>query len=110
MNYIWCDGTHVSNVCVQCNRVLANVSSVKKANIVYSYPTISGWKECALDKECASQCVQNYMKRYAAHYNCPMTCKGFAREHNGGPNGCNKDATLSYWTAVQSHSGCNNVQ
>ncbi|XP_060595990.1 lysozyme-like [Ruditapes philippinarum] len=67
------------------------------------------WKSCADDLHCASQCVQNYMKRYASHYNCPMTCEGFAREHNGGPNGCHHSSTLSYWHGVQSHSGCHNV-
>lgn len=73
------------------------------------YSPGTSWRQCADDLHCASQCVQNYMKRYASHYGCPMTCEGFAREHNGGPNGCHHSSTLSYWHGVQTHSGCHNV-
>ncbi|WAR03343.1 LYS-like protein [Mya arenaria] len=68
------------------------------------------WKACAADLHCASQCVQNYMKRWASHYNCPLTCEGYSREHNGGPNGCHHSSTLGYWTQVKTHSGCAHVQ
>nr|AYC12387.1 lysozyme 1 [Sinonovacula constricta] len=67
------------------------------------------WQACAADKTCASQCVQNYMARYVNHYNCPHTCEAYAREHNGGPNGCHHSNTLSYWHHVQSQPGCSNV-
>ncbi|KAH3883432.1 lysozyme-like [Dreissena polymorpha] len=69
----------------------------------------NSWPECAADKHCSSQCVQNNMKRYAAHGGCPLSCEGYARIHNGGPNGCHKDATLAYWHRLQSHPGCSNV-
>merc|ERR1712179_233194 len=69
----------------------------------------TSWHACANDKHCASQCVQNYMKRYASHYHCPMTCEGFAREHNGGPQGCHHSSTVSYWHGVTSHAGCHGV-
>lgn len=70
---------------------------------------VAGWKACADDIHCASQCVQNYMKRYAAHYHCPMTCEGFAREHNGGPQGCHHTDTLNYWHNIKRQPGCSSV-
>ncbi|XP_045160027.2 invertebrate-type lysozyme-like [Mercenaria mercenaria] len=69
----------------------------------------SSWKACADDLQCASQCIQNYMKRYASHYHCPMTCEGYAREHNGGPQGCHHTDTLHYWHNVKRQPGCGSV-
>ncbi|XP_045174904.1 invertebrate-type lysozyme-like [Mercenaria mercenaria] len=68
------------------------------------------WKKCAQDKQCSSQCVQNYMARYAKRYGCPLKCEGFAREHNGGPNGCHNPNTLKYWEELQKKPGCRGVQ
>ncbi|KAK3105236.1 hypothetical protein FSP39_020417 [Pinctada imbricata] len=69
----------------------------------------TSWKSCANDLHCSSLCVQNYMRRYAAHYKCSLNCQGYAREHNGGPNGCHHSSTLGYWAGVKSHSGCGNL-
>ncbi|KAL4236786.1 hypothetical protein ACF0H5_005172 [Mactra antiquata] len=69
----------------------------------------SGWKACADDLHCASRCVQAYMARYASYYHCPMTCEGYAREHNGGPQGCHHTSTINYWHLVQAEPGCHNV-
>ncbi|KAH3883433.1 lysozyme-like [Dreissena polymorpha] len=69
----------------------------------------ASWKACADDLHCASQCVQNYMKRYASTYGCAATCESYAREHNGGPRGCHSSSTLGYWHEVQRHTGCSGV-
>nr|ADM34988.1 lysozyme [Mactra quadrangularis] len=68
------------------------------------------WKSCADDIACASQCVQNYMKRYAARNKCPATCEGYAREHNGGPRGCKNPNTEGYWQKVQRQPGCKGIR
>lgn len=48
---------------------------------------------CAADRECAKQCIRNYMKRY--EYICKdtlgkeqLSCTEYGRIHNGGPGGC----------------------
>ncbi|KAL4224547.1 hypothetical protein ACF0H5_015249 [Mactra antiquata] len=69
----------------------------------------TSWHACANDLHCASQCVQNYMKRYASHYGCASTCESYAREHNGGPNGCHHTSTINYWHQVKSHNGCHSL-
>nr|ACU83237.1 lysozyme [Ruditapes philippinarum] len=68
------------------------------------------WKSCSNDINCSSKCVQQYMKRYATHYRCPLNCEGFAREHNGGPNGCHNSRTLKYWELLQKIPGCKGVK
>lgn len=67
-------------------------------------------KECGDDIMCSSQCVQKYMARYAKRHGCPLNCEGFAREHNGGPDGCNNPNTLKYWQKIQKLPGCQHVQ
>ncbi|XP_052230031.1 invertebrate-type lysozyme-like isoform X5 [Dreissena polymorpha] len=67
------------------------------------------WKSCADDIQCSSQCVQNYMRRYASYYRCPATCEGYAREHNGGPNGCHNPRTIPYWNKLKRIPGCQNM-
>lgn len=65
----------------------------------------TGWQSCAKDLACASGCVQAYMRRYAARSGCVSNCKSYARLHNGGPNGCNRESTLTYWGAI-GRQGC----
>ncbi|KAH3837170.1 lysozyme-like [Dreissena polymorpha] len=67
------------------------------------------WKTCASDKTCASQCVQAYMARYVDHFHCPHTCESYAREHNGGPNGCHSASTVDYWHRLLTKPGCAHV-
>ncbi|KAL3886265.1 hypothetical protein ACJMK2_026272 [Sinanodonta woodiana] len=63
------------------------------------------WKTCAKDYSCAETCVRNYMARYGPRSGCPETCETYARIHNGGPRGCKRSNTLTYWQRVQSF-GC----
>ncbi|KAI6240425.1 Lysozyme [Aphelenchoides fujianensis] len=64
------------------------------------------WKKCADDYECASRCVQKYYNRY--RHKCSEVddeCEKMSRLHNGGPAGCQKSATVSYWNRVKSRLG-----
>ncbi|XP_060577451.1 lysozyme-like [Ruditapes philippinarum] len=70
----------------------------------------SEWKKCADDVKCSSQCLQNYMKRYAQRNNCLLTCEGYSRELFGGPTGCNNPSTEPYWNALQNVPGCKGVE
>lgn len=69
-----------------------------------------GFRECANNVTCASQCLQNYMKRFARKADCTLNCEGFSRELGGGPNGCNQPATLPFWYAVEKQPGCKGVE
>uniref|UniRef100_A0AC35TJD8 Lysozyme n=1 Tax=Rhabditophanes sp. KR3021 TaxID=114890 RepID=A0AC35TJD8_9BILA len=66
---------------------------------------ITAWQRCSLDLNCATTCVNNYIKRYSKL--CPQYsgCEQIARLHNGGPYGCNKHATDGYWNAIKKCSG-----
>ncbi|RNA33333.1 lysozyme [Brachionus plicatilis] len=57
---------------------------------------------CSLDKTCSENCVKAYMKRYGTYCTGGRTptCQDYARIHNGGPLGCKKDSTLTYWNKV----------
>lgn len=65
-----------------------------------------GFKACANDYTCASNCVRAYMKRYIGGSGCPANCESYARIHNGGPRGCRYPSTLRYWEKVH-QQGCN---
>lgn len=67
------------------------------------------WKSCTHNVTCASECIQRYVAYYAPKYNCPLHCEGYARQHKGGPNGCNLPSTLAYWMSVKAQPGCNGV-
>nr|AJQ21515.1 I-type lysozyme [Mytilus galloprovincialis] len=62
------------------------------------------YEECTKDYACAKGCVQTYMNRYGDS-TCGTTCEDYARMHNGGPTGCNKDATDGYWNKIK-NAGC----
>ncbi|TKR87286.1 hypothetical protein L596_011704 [Steinernema carpocapsae] len=67
----------------------------------------TAWKRCADDYNCASQCVHNYIKRYASKCPGKSACQQMSRLHNGGPNGCNVGGTAGYWNKVKTCCGCN---
>ncbi|KAH3854042.1 lysozyme-like [Dreissena polymorpha] len=69
----------------------------------------AGWKACASDKQCASQCVQAYMAKWIRRKGCTPTCENYARAHNGGPDGCKLSGTVGYWNALKKQPGCANV-
>ncbi|KAI1714187.1 destabilase domain-containing protein [Ditylenchus destructor] len=60
----------------------------------------NGWKRCADDYRCASQCVQNYVNKYKAKCEGFTECERMVRIHNGGPRGCMKRNTLPYWNYI----------
>ncbi|VDP49298.1 unnamed protein product [Heligmosomoides polygyrus] len=61
------------------------------------------WNRCADDYTCSTQCVKSYVNRYKSH--CTSigedSCEAMARLHNGGPFGCNKTSTDSYWNKIK---------
>ncbi|CAF1222530.1 unnamed protein product [Didymodactylos carnosus] len=61
------------------------------------------WQSCADDKSCADTCVENYLERYGTYCTggSEPTCEDYARIHNGGPKGCQTEATTGYWERVQ---------
>ncbi|XP_062589615.1 lysozyme-like [Saccostrea cucullata] len=63
------------------------------------------WKECANDYNCAAGCVRSYMDRYGGSRGCNGNCESYARLHNGGPSGCRKSSTKTYWNDVK-REGC----
>ncbi|XP_048750170.2 lysozyme [Ostrea edulis] len=65
----------------------------------------SSWEACADDYNCAVRCVRAYMKKYIGNSGCTANCKNYARLHNGGPKGCTKPSTLTYWNDVK-NQGC----
>uniref|UniRef100_A0A914D6L3 lysozyme n=1 Tax=Acrobeloides nanus TaxID=290746 RepID=A0A914D6L3_9BILA len=66
----------------------------------------TAWKRCADDYNCATTCVQNYVKRYSGKCPGKGSCEKMARLHNGGPNGCKTSATNGYWNSVKSCCHC----
>ncbi|KAL5006432.1 hypothetical protein ScPMuIL_015239 [Solemya velum] len=66
----------------------------------------SDWKTCADDLDCASRCVQNYMRRYIGYSHCTSNCQSFARIHNGGPHGCSRGSTVDYWNTMTRRQHC----
>ncbi|KAK0411878.1 hypothetical protein QR680_005895 [Steinernema hermaphroditum] len=66
----------------------------------------TAWKRCSKDYNCATKCVQAYIKRYSSKCSGKGSCEKTARLHNGGPNGCNKAATVGYWGKVKKCCGC----
>ncbi|VDD98046.1 unnamed protein product [Enterobius vermicularis] len=68
--------------------------------------TDTAWKRCADDYNCATTCVNNYYKRFSHGCNVAGTCQKMARIHNGGPHGCEKQATIDYWNWVKSCCQC----
>eukprot|EP00105_Crassostrea_gigas_P040228 XP_019924376.1 PREDICTED: lysozyme [Crassostrea gigas] len=75
-------------------------------SFVFLIQTTKGFKACANDYTCASNCVRAYMKRYIGSSGCPANCESYARIHNGGPRGCRYPSTLRYWEKVH-QQGCN---
>ncbi|KAK0401663.1 hypothetical protein QR680_015903 [Steinernema hermaphroditum] len=67
----------------------------------------TAWRRCANDYNCATQCVNAYIKRYSEKCPGKGSCEKTARLHNGGPNGCNVGGTVGYWQKVQRCCGCN---
>ncbi|KAI6183063.1 Lysozyme [Aphelenchoides bicaudatus] len=61
----------------------------------------TAWKRCAADYDCSVQCIQAYTRRYGHRCGVSNSCEKIARLHNGGPNGCNKHATISYWNRMK---------
>ncbi|CCD66766.1 Invertebrate-type lysozyme 6 [Caenorhabditis elegans] len=63
----------------------------------------AAWRRCSDELDCASTCVQSYYNRYKKQ--CAGTgqgaCEIMARNHNGGPRGCKKSATLGYWNGIK---------
>lgn len=70
-------------------------------NSQFIYP---GYEQCTKNYYCSRGCIQAYMKRYS-HGMCEANCKGFARMHNGGPTGCFKLKTETYWRKME-NAGC----
>jgi len=67
-----------------------------------SYPVSLPWQSCGNDLTCSTNCVYDYMLRYA-QTGCDggaPDCETFARIHNGGPGGCNS-GTDAYWAAIK---------
>ncbi|XP_053398173.1 lysozyme-like [Mercenaria mercenaria] len=72
-----------------------------------------GWEKCSKDYNCASRCVRAYMARYKNLSYAGTNCESYARLHNGGPSGANKqitsppiyDSTTPYWKKVKAQ-GC----
>ena len=63
------------------------------------------WQKCAKDLNCATQCVNSYMSRYAKMPGCHHDCESYARLHNGGPYGCTNPKTIPYWKKVKACLG-----
>ncbi|KAH3836885.1 lysozyme-like [Dreissena polymorpha] len=70
----------------------------------------AGWKTCASDRQCASQCVQTYMAEWIGKAGCSRTCESYARAHNGGPQGCKRSSTIGYWNDLKKQPGCASVK
>jgi predicted MPP superfamily phosphohydrolase len=61
-------------------------------------PNLGGsYEDVATDRQYAIRVMLSYWSRYAKQW----TPEELARQHNGGPNGLNKQATESYWNKVQ---------
>ncbi|VDI74514.1 Hypothetical predicted protein [Mytilus galloprovincialis] len=63
-----------------------------------------GYRQCANNYYCAKRCTKTYMRRYGGR-RCGTTCEDYARMHNGGPTGCRKSSTRSYWRKIRA-AGC----
>ncbi|KAI3383419.1 hypothetical protein SNEBB_002787 [Seison nebaliae] len=63
----------------------------------------NSWEECALNKECAEECIRNYMKRYGKFCmkSNDISCVNYGRIHNGGPYGCRHSYTENYGDKIQ---------
>lgn len=61
------------------------------------------YESCTKQMKCSKQCVVKYARRYASECTGGRTptCEDYARVHNGGPEGCRHDDTLSYWQRVK---------
>ncbi|KAI3389974.1 hypothetical protein SNEBB_010079 [Seison nebaliae] len=59
-------------------------------------------EECALDKNCADQCVKAYLKRYGKYCagDVALTCSIYARILNGGPKGCQNPNTQLFAQSI----------
>ena len=59
--------------------------------------------------EKSQQVIQGYSDRYTTEERLgyPPTFEDAARNHNGGPNGYKKDATIGYWDKVRGNLGSN---
>lgn len=60
--------------------------------------SIGGTYADCKNKAYATKVVMAYLRRYAPKF---ATLEDLARQHNGGPKGHRKDATLAYWAKVQ---------
>ncbi|XP_063408802.1 lysozyme-like [Mytilus trossulus] len=77
---------------------------IKNVYWIDCYRPGSGFRQCANDYTCAKGCTRAYMRRYGGR-TCGTTCEDYARMHNGGPTGCKKSSTNSYWRKIMA-AGC----
>ena len=66
----------------------------------------TAWKRCADDYNCATGCVEKYIKRYSGNCGGVGECQRMSRLHNGGPSGCKYAGTEGYWHAIEKCCHC----
>lgn len=73
-------------------------------------PSIGGVYKDVLNKDYSRKVIFAYWDRYATKKRLghEPTLEDLARIHNGGPNGCKKNATVIYWVKVDKVLNNNN--
>ncbi|KAL5022331.1 hypothetical protein ScPMuIL_001486 [Solemya velum] len=69
----------------------------------------SDWKTCADDLNCATYCVQSYMRRYRNQPHCHYNCLSYAMLHKGGPSACghvDSSNYLAHFWGLMAKAGC----